>query len=241
MPSNSLASLLKFFLAAGLSLSQSLAHTVILDPGHGGADAGATKGGVSEKDVTLDLSLRTEQVLHSYGIDTVLTRDRDVFVPLAKRSSLARHFPGAIFVSIHCNSSPRPQSHGIEGYTTTSAGATLSDSVLGRLSSRTGLVNRGTHYRGFRVVRGNASAVSILLEVGFLNNPQENQLLRSSEFRQVQATAIAQGILDYFRAKPALAYVEPPEQPTRYAFQPVRYWYVSAPSRPSPWPRRWDM
>lgn len=82
-------------------------HRVVLDPGHGGNDPGATgPSGLREKDVTLDIAHRAAPLLaRQLGVTTLLTRDADVYVPLEERIARANSFLADLFISIHCNSS----------------------------------------------------------------------------------------------------------------------------------------
>ncbi|NRA35619.1 MAG: N-acetylmuramoyl-L-alanine amidase [Polyangiaceae bacterium] len=88
---------------------------IVLDPGHGGNDPGATGPvGLREKDVALDIAHRAAPLLaRELGISTLLTRDADVYVPLDERVAKANAFGADVFVSIHCNASPHRKSHGI--------------------------------------------------------------------------------------------------------------------------------
>src|SRR5579862_2293471 len=79
--------------------------TIIIDPGHGGKDDGASAHGLKEKDLTLDIALRVEQMLQTTGFPTILTRRSDRFVSLPDRVELANKQDHAIFVSIHFNQS----------------------------------------------------------------------------------------------------------------------------------------
>lgn len=90
---------------------------VALDPGHGGQDTGALgKEGTIEKDLTLDYCSRIRDALEKEGIDTVLTRNGDVFVPLRDRTAIANFNKADIFLSIHFNSSPLKTVKGSESY-----------------------------------------------------------------------------------------------------------------------------
>ncbi|MBM4375181.1 MAG: N-acetylmuramoyl-L-alanine amidase [Deltaproteobacteria bacterium] len=91
---------------------------VTLDPGHGGWDAGATgPTGLREKDVALDVAHRAAPALASeLGIETMLTRDTDVFVPLEERTARANAFHSDLFVSVHCNATEDGHADGIEIY-----------------------------------------------------------------------------------------------------------------------------
>jgi N-acetylmuramoyl-L-alanine amidase len=88
---------------------------VVLDPGHGGHDSGATgPTGLREKDVTLDIAHRAAPlVARELSISTLLTRDADDYVPLDERAARANAFKADLFVSIHTNASENPNSSGI--------------------------------------------------------------------------------------------------------------------------------
>ncbi len=88
---------------------------VVLDPGHGGQDPGATgPTGLREKDVALDIAHRAAPLIaRELGISTLLTRDADVFVPLEERTARANAFGADLFISIHCNATERGGSSGV--------------------------------------------------------------------------------------------------------------------------------
>jgi N-acetylmuramoyl-L-alanine amidase len=91
---------------------------VVIDPGHGGRDAGATgPGGTHEKDVTLAIARALKTQLEDAGLEAVLTRDADVHVDLEDRTRLANEQHGDLFVSIHCNAARSRKLHGVETYT----------------------------------------------------------------------------------------------------------------------------
>lgn len=92
--------------------------TIVIDPGHGGKDPGAVgKSGLKEKVVTLDIALRLEKLLkRKLGVKTVLTRRKDVFIPLHERGKIANRSEGKLFVSIHANASRDRRAHGVETY-----------------------------------------------------------------------------------------------------------------------------
>ncbi|MFO0617779.1 MAG: N-acetylmuramoyl-L-alanine amidase [Polyangiaceae bacterium] len=91
---------------------------VVLDPGHGGDDAGAIgPTGLREKDVALDIAHRVAPILaHELGIETMLTRDTDVFIPLEERAARANGFHADLFVSIHCNAAENGEARGVESF-----------------------------------------------------------------------------------------------------------------------------
>jgi N-acetylmuramoyl-L-alanine amidase len=92
-------------------------HRVVLDAGHGGTDPGASSASnVSEKDITLDIEQRLGAMLRKDGFEVVVTRGDDRLIPLRERAHLANGSGADIFVSIHVNSIPHPNSHGVETY-----------------------------------------------------------------------------------------------------------------------------
>jgi N-acetylmuramoyl-L-alanine amidase len=92
-------------------------HRVVLDAGHGGTDPGASSASnVSEKDITLDIGQRLSAMLRKDGFEVVVTRGDDRLIPLRERAHIANGSSSDIFVSIHVNSIPHPNSHGVETY-----------------------------------------------------------------------------------------------------------------------------
>jgi N-acetylmuramoyl-L-alanine amidase len=91
---------------------------IAIDPGHGGNDAGAVgPTGLREKDVTLDIAHRVAPLLaHELKIETLLTRDNDVYVPLDLRAARANAFHADLFVSIHCNASENGKATGVQTF-----------------------------------------------------------------------------------------------------------------------------
>jgi N-acetylmuramoyl-L-alanine amidase len=90
---------------------------VVLDAGHGGTDPGASStSNVNEKNVTLDIAQRLSAMLRKSGFEVVTTRGDDRLIPLRERAHLANGSGADIFVSIHVNSIPHPNNHGVETY-----------------------------------------------------------------------------------------------------------------------------
>jgi N-acetylmuramoyl-L-alanine amidase len=91
---------------------------VVIDPGHGGRDAGAVgPHGLREKNVTLAIARKLANRLRAQGLSVVLTRDRDVFVSLDDRTRIANEAHADLFVSIHCNAARRRNLSGVETWT----------------------------------------------------------------------------------------------------------------------------
>ncbi len=104
----------------GLSLSRQLGlgvARIVIDPGHGGYDPGAMNDGVSEADVVLDVAMRLERLLvNQPGVEVVLTRRANVYVPLEERTAMANRAGADLFLSIHANASEDDRARGIETY-----------------------------------------------------------------------------------------------------------------------------
>lgn len=89
---------------------------VVLDPGHGGKDPGATRGRLREKDLVLRIARHAKEALEREGLKVFLTRDRDRYLTLEERTRRANEWNGDLFVSIHANASPNAKTEGIETY-----------------------------------------------------------------------------------------------------------------------------
>ncbi|MDP1570881.1 MAG: N-acetylmuramoyl-L-alanine amidase, partial [Vicinamibacterales bacterium] len=96
----------------GLGISR-----IVIDPGHGGRDPGARAHGVNEAELVLDVSLRLEKLLlKEPGLDVVLTRRTDTYVPLQERTAIANREGADLFLSVHANAARNAQARGIETY-----------------------------------------------------------------------------------------------------------------------------
>ena len=215
---------------------------IVLDPGHGGKDPGARgKRGTKEKEIVLDVSFRVRDLLTENGIDVILTRGKDQFIPLGKRAQIANKNKADFFISIHANSSRSRSASGFEVFYLSNAvddesraiaamenssldieeeafsertedlDATLWDLVNSEnrtesaglakelaqsAKTRLGARDRGVKSARFAVLKG-VTMPAVLVEVGFISNPVEEERFLSSGYRQRLAEAIADGILNY--------------------------------------------
>lgn len=194
---------------------------VVLDPGHGGQDSGAMCGGVSEKDLTLDVARRVDRLLDSQGIATLMTRVGDSYVSLADRAAFGNRANDSIFVSIHFNEDNKPVASGVETYyaahqigsNSTLASwlpflsrpspdspkpesQSLASFIQEALVARTRSVDRGTQAKQFFVI-ANVTSPAVLIEGGFITNKDELSKLASEDYRDQLAAAVADGILRY--------------------------------------------
>jgi N-acetylmuramoyl-L-alanine amidase len=173
--------------------------TVVLDPGHGGHDRGCGIGYVFEKHLALDTARRVEELLRKSGIRVVMTRSRDVFIPLHERASLGNRYGDAIFVSLHYNYN-RGSGGGAESYYHFSASHSLAAYIQAYMVQRTRMTNRGVKKANFHVIRNTVRNPAVLIECGFVSNPTERARMLTGEFRARLAEGIAQGIVAYRNA-----------------------------------------
>jgi len=104
-------------LLSALASAEDSHRTVVIDPGHGGADLGARgPNGVLEKELTLAVARKLARLLGAQGVKVVLTRTSDAFVALSERTEIANRAHAAMFVSIHANSAPEQAIAGSETY-----------------------------------------------------------------------------------------------------------------------------
>jgi N-acetylmuramoyl-L-alanine amidase len=168
--------------------------TIVIDAGHGGFDRGGIPGQrIPEKEMTLDVAQRLKGVLTAAGYHVVMTRDSDVFVPLATRVAIANSYRNAIFVCIHFNSAKRAGADGIETYFYSRDSLPLASAVHYFVAGGAPSPNRGVRRRGYYVLR-KTRIPAVLVECGFLTNPTEGGYVESTSYRQKLATEIATGI-----------------------------------------------
>ncbi|MBI6546159.1 MAG: N-acetylmuramoyl-L-alanine amidase, partial [Cyanobacteria bacterium NC_groundwater_1444_Ag_S-0.65um_54_12] len=157
---------------------------ITIDAGHGGSDPGAiSMRGIQEKDITLQLATRLQEMLQSSGMDVQLTRARDSDLLLSTRVEMNDEFKSQVFVSIHTNSAPTSAVQGIETYYFTPQSLHLARSVHRRLVTLLGRPDRGIRKNNFVVVKY-TQIPACLVELGYLSNPQEETLLASEEYQR---------------------------------------------------------
>jgi N-acetylmuramoyl-L-alanine amidase len=189
--------------SAKASQSSSATTTVVVDAGHGGFDRGGIPGQtIPEKEMTLDVAQRLKGILIANGYHVVMTRDSDVFVPLAARVAIANSYRNAIFVCIHFNSAKRMGADGIETYFYGRDSLPLASAVHYFVAGGAPSPNRGVRRRGYYVLR-KATVPAVLVECGFLTNPTEAQYAQTTSYRQKLADEIAAGIRGRFSVSSA--------------------------------------
>ena len=222
-------------------------HLVVVDPGHGGVDPGATGiSGIYEKELTLAAAKELKRQLEASGrYEVILTRDKDVFLPLHERVQIARNARAELFVSLHADSIGSDSIVGSSVYTLsekasdaqaaalaadenkadTIAGANL-DGYSGEVADilidlaqretkndsakyahdlvqeldRSGrMLEHASRSAGFAVLKA-PDVPSVLLEMGYLSNPQEERELRDPAYRAKLMTAVKRAVDIYFAA-----------------------------------------
>jgi N-acetylmuramoyl-L-alanine amidase len=91
-------------------------NTIVLDPGHGGKDTGARAWGIREKDIVLQIAKRVRDKLKANGVNVIMTRETDRFIPLPGRAMITNKSNADLFISIHANASPSRDPYGFEVY-----------------------------------------------------------------------------------------------------------------------------
>ncbi|MBI4431526.1 MAG: N-acetylmuramoyl-L-alanine amidase [Candidatus Omnitrophica bacterium] len=213
---------------------------IVIDPGHGGFDQGAVGAyGLMEKELVLQISNELARQLSSAGMEVVMTRTDDRFVPLEERSKMAAQSEGGLFISVHANAAKSKAASGFEIYYLSEAiddyaravaayensavefevdkaekppvDPTVWDILLtekrresimlaklmsGRLTRSRLTKNRGVKGAEFRVLM-NTRVPALLLELGFVSNPQEARNLADPAYQRQLVLVLEEGILEY--------------------------------------------
>jgi N-acetylmuramoyl-L-alanine amidase len=203
--------------------SRARVQTVCLDPGHGGSDKGEIAGDNFEKKYNLLLAQAVEKLLQAEGFKVVLTRTNDVFVDLAGRPAIAARAGADLFVCLHYNSGPSSL-RGIEVHCLPPAGMKSSNAgggrgsepaypgnaqdsrnillayqVLKAITSVLPFEDLGVKREHYKVLK-EAPMPAILIEGGFMTDPQDAKKIYDADFRQRMARSIVDGIIAYKKA-----------------------------------------
>lgn len=173
-----------------------MANRIVIDPGHGGSDPGATFNGRQEKDDALALAMAVGELLSNAGYDVVYTRTTDVYNTPFEKATIANNAGGDLFVSFHRNSSAIPGNYsGIQTLVYNDEGlkAQLARNINENLVAL-GFEDKGVVERPNLVVLKRTKMPAVLLEVGFINSEKDNALF-DEKFDEI-AQAIADGIID---------------------------------------------
>lgn len=177
--------------------------TVVIDAGHGGSDPGSVGNGQQEKVINLQiahkLAHKLETQLNNLGYNVVMTRSGDKYHSLSDRVAVANNSGADIFFSIHANSFPSSQVSGIETYhhSGSSNGNRLASLVQEETIRSTGAFDRGIKSAEFLVLRETVMPAT-LIEVGFLSNPTEAELIADDGYQNKLVSGMVEGIQRYF-------------------------------------------
>lgn len=195
-----------------------MAYTIILDAGHGGDDPGAVFNGRQEKDDNLELALAVGNILSANGINVLYTRTDDIYQTPFQKAQIANESGGDFFISFHRNSSPTPNQYsGVETlvYDRTGIKYEMAQNINEALEE-IGFQNLGVKARPGLVVLRRTNMPSLLIETGFINNVDDNDLF-DERFQEI-AQAIADAILDTLDVdtdndmRPEMPGMQPPMQ-----------------------------
>ena len=198
---------------------------IVIDPGHGGADAGTAHNGLVEKKLTLDIALRLRTLLAAAGWSVRLTHDTDID-PLAPqtlaafaadgrpnagdraylqtRCDVANAANARMFISIHVNYADATSVHGTTFYYTKPQDVPLAQALERALIPVAGTQDDGVIKSNLYVTK-HTTMPAVLVETGFISNPGDVQLLSDPNFLQNVAAGIAAGVKAYAGALPALS------------------------------------
>ncbi len=169
---------------------------VVLDPGHGGADRGATGHGLDEAAIALDLVARLEGRLSAVGVRTVVTRGPDSCPTDAERAALANEVRADLVLSLHVDRSDSARCEGVAAYhfgtgtgTTSTVGEKLASLVQREVVARTDLVDCRVHHKTWTLLRL-TQMPAVRLELGHLSHAGDAAQLADPAFRDIVAEAI---------------------------------------------------
>lgn len=174
---------------------------IAIDAGHGGTNPGAVYEGRQEKDDVLKLALEVGRILRNNGVDVVFTRTTDITQSPIEKARFANEQGVDFFISLHRNSSPTPNQYsGVETLVYDDSGikTEMAENINVRLEEA-GFRNLGIKERPGLVVLRRTQMPALLVEVGFINTDEDNQIF-DENFDQI-AQAIADGILDTLQSQ----------------------------------------
>lgn len=172
---------------------------IIIDAGHGGRDTGAVSAaGDYEKNITIKTSLDLARKLELLGAVPILTRTSDTYLSLGSRVAIAYTQQADAFLSIHYNNAPDyPEANGISTFYYHPRDRELATILHREMMNATQLNDRNVKFGNYHVIRENRRP-SVLLELGFVSNPKEEQLIKTRRYQEIVTRAIVRGLNDYF-------------------------------------------
>lgn len=181
--------------------SSSHTYRIVVDPGHGGEDPGTiSESGLSEKTITLPVAEEVAQLLKQDGFDVVMTRQTNVFIDLDDRAAIANRSTADLFVSLHADAYGTPLVSGFTVYTCQGAAAEsrAAAKAVAEALRRADVAGMGVRQANYRVLIC-TTCPGILVELGYLSNSRDAEMLADRAFQARLARAIADGIAEFFR------------------------------------------
>lgn len=190
---------------------------IVIDPGHGGIDGGGkSASGILEKDINLAISLKTKDVLESKGYKVVMTRSEDVGLysegkkvkekkreDLANRVKMKKESNCDAFISIHQNMFPQKSCKGAQVWSANNeASQKLGQIIQQKFREEVDSSNKRAPKvakKEYKILSDDYECPSVILECGFLSNPEESVLLSKEEYQTKIANAISNSIDEYFK------------------------------------------
>lgn len=190
---------------------------IVLDPGHGGPDGGAAIGGVLEKDISLSVSNMIRDYLQEQGALVLMTREKDVDLAgdvqgyrarkredLTQRVKLINDSQADMYLSIHLNAFPSSESSGAQTFYTLryKENKELAKFIQAELRDNLENTRREAKAIDHVYVMKYAEKPGALVEIGFLSNAQERELLVDATYQDKIAVSVYEGIMRYFTEDP---------------------------------------
>lgn len=188
---------------------------ILIDPGHGGIDAGASANGAVEKDINLDIALKLQKFIEENGGIAILTRSEDVSTAdknrsknltqkksdLMERKKAIEEYKADVFVSIHMNKFSEEKYYGAQVFYPSKSedSKKLGEIMQASLKEHLDKTNKrkAKEDKSIYVLKNN-EVPSVLIECGFLSNKAEAAKFLTSEYRQKTAWAIYLGLIKFF-------------------------------------------
>lgn len=185
---------------------------IILDAGHGGEDPGACANGLEEKKLNLEIAQSLKDMLSQFGYSVVMTRSTDVllynageedrkkFFDVRNREAIAESFPNAVFVSIHFNKFPMESCKGLQTFYSDNNSSSIR---LAELIQSNAFVMQSDNKRTVKCgndsiyLMKNLEMPAVLVECGFLSNPEEAALLSTDDYKKALVLSLYCGIAEY--------------------------------------------
>ncbi|WP_323704661.1 N-acetylmuramoyl-L-alanine amidase [Mammaliicoccus sp. Dog046] len=168
---------------------------IILDPGHGGSDQGASSSkhkDVTEKVITLKTAKELKSMLEDEGAKVKMTRSNDDYVKLKDRQA-----DGDVFISIHNDALDSSNPHGLTVYYHHDSQKDFANTLHTSINQKSILSDRGVRSENFQVIR-QTKLPAVLLELGYISNPTDEDLIVDRKYRHIVETGIVDGLKVYF-------------------------------------------